>query len=107
MVLIPFFIPISTVILLIDVSFVQLVTSLAPESGSIFGAHNYDDTPFVPIGVQTPFHPVAIDYSTARSDFNPTEDGFARLSNPFEYQSPVRTLDSAKTVETVRISEVS
>ena len=104
MVLIPSFIPISTVILLIDVSFVQLVTSLAPESGSIFGAHNYDDTPFVPIGVQTPFHPVAIDYSTARSNFNPNEDGFARLSNPFEYQSHVRTV---KTVETVSISEVS
>ena len=89
--------------------FVLLILSVIPtkvilaypqlDKTSIFGAHNYDDTPFLPIFSAAPFPPGST-LETLRRNSNSNSNrqektlenrrsNFAeKLSNSFEYQKP-------------------
>ena len=89
------FIPGSFFVLLI-LSVSKVIFAYPQLETSIFGAHNYDDAPFLPILSAAPFPPGST-LETLRRNSNSNRhektlenrrSNFEKLSNPFEYQKP-------------------
>ena len=82
---------------LLILSIFKVIFANPQSETSIFGAHNYDDAPFLPILSAAPFPPGST-LETLRRNSNSNRhektlenrrSNFAeKLSNPFEYQKP-------------------
>ena len=86
------------VLLILSVISKKVILAYPQVEKSIFGSHNYDDTPFLPIFSAAPFPPgstletLRIRNSNSNRQEKTLENrrsNFAeKLSNPFEYQKP-------------------